>query len=115
RAAAARAAVPRAPGRRAGGIPVRSLAARKTFGRRDVAPAGPRDHAGLLHPHFELVLLAVERGGIEADRVEAVQLLDDARERRPQVVGLLQLEIAAAGFLRQLLQPAVRARALHPS
>src|SRR6185436_3391812 len=99
---------------RASGIAVRSLAARQAFGRRHVAPARPRRHAGLLHLHVELVLLTVERGGIEADRVEAVQLLNDARERRPQVVGLLQLEIAAAGFLGQLFQPTIRTRALHP-
>ena len=68
---------------------------------------------GCLHPHFELVLLAVEQRRREAERVEAVQLLGHARERRRQLVGLLQLEIAAAGFVGQLAQPAVRTRALH--
>ena len=68
---------------------------------------------GRLHAHLELVLLAVEHRRREAERVQAVQLLRDARERRRQLVGLLQLEVAAAGFVGQLAQPAVRPRALH--
>ena len=64
--------------------------------------------ASRLHPHLELVLLTVEHRRCETQRVEAVQLLGHARERRRQVVGLLQLEIAAAGFFGELAQPAVR-------
>jgi len=54
---------------------------------------------------------AALRRWIEADRVEAVQLLHHARERGPELVGHLQLEVAAAGFLRELLQPAIGPRA----
>ena len=68
---------------------------RSSCGRAGVRP-------GALHPHFELVHLAVEHLGREAEHVLAVQLLRDARERRPELVLLLQQEEAAAGFLREL-------------
>ena len=58
--------------------------------------------------------LAVELLGFEAEHVLAVELLRDARERRRQIGGFLQLEVAAAGFVGQLLQPAVGLAPHHP-
>src|SRR6185436_4035774 len=80
---------------------------RQAIGGRDVGPAGARDLAGLLHPQFELVLLAVERRRREPDRVEAVQLLRDAGKGGRELVGLLQLEVAAAGLLGDFLQRSI--------
>ena len=61
------------------------------------------------------MLLAVEHRRRESECIEAVQLLRDARERRTKIVGLLQLEIPAAGFICELAQAAVGARPLHSS
>ena len=52
--------------------------------------------------------LAVLDARGEADDILAVKLLRDPRECRAQVVGVLQLEIPAAGFLGEGLEPAVR-------
>ena len=49
---------------------------------------------------------AVELLRLEAEHVLAVQLLRDARERRCEVRCLLQLEVAAAGFVGDLPQAA---------
>ena len=40
-------------------------------GRREIAPARPHRHSRLRHLHFELVHLAVERGGSKPDQVLA--------------------------------------------
>ena len=48
--------------------------------------------------------LAVQHLRREAKQVLAVELLRDARERGSELLGLLQLEVAAAGFLRESLQ-----------
>ena len=77
---------------------------------RQVAAPRPRRHARLLHAYRQLVDLAVELGRREADHVLAVQLLRDPREGRREVGGLLQLEVAAAGLVGDLPQPAVRLR-----
>ena len=47
---------------------------------RDVGLARPRRHPRLLEPHLELVLLVVHHRRGEAEGVERVQLLGDARE-----------------------------------
>src|SRR6185437_12312005 len=86
---------------------------RRRAGRRDVALPRAGGHPALLHTHVELVHLAVERLGREAQDVLAVQLLRDARERLAEIGGSLQLEVAAAGLLRKLLQAAIRLAA-HP-
>src|SRR5688572_2797657 len=100
------AARPRAPDRRAAGTPARSLSGEPVF-RCDVAPAATRRGAGGFHPQLELVFLAVENGGREPERVQAMQFLRDARERGCEVVRFLQLEIAAAGLVGQLAQAPV--------
>src|SRR5687767_254764 len=80
--------------------------------RGDVALARPGLHSGLLQLHFELVHLAVEDGGGEAEHVLAVELLGNAGEGRAELVLLLQQVEPAAGLLRQLLEAAIRRRAL---
>ena len=75
-------------------------------GRREIALTRPDRHARLVHLHVEFVHLAVERDRGEADQVLAAQLLRDAGERRREVRRLGQLEIAAAGFIRNLAQVA---------
>ena len=43
----------------------------RAFGRRDVAAAASRFQSRLFEPHFQLMDLAVERGGAEADQILA--------------------------------------------
>ena len=50
---------------------------------RDVVLARAHLQAGLLHLHLELVRLAIEIRGLEAERVLAVQFVGDAREGAP--------------------------------
>ncbi len=54
---------------------------------------------GLPDPDLGLVELAVLDARCKTDDILAVKLLRDPRERRAQVVGVLQLEIPAGGFL----------------
>src|SRR3954451_21511415 len=81
--------------------------ARLTRCREEALPS-PCRHPGLLHPDRELVHFAVRLLGFEAKHVLAVQLLCDPREGVPELARLLQLEVAAAGLVRELSQRAVR-------
>ena len=66
-------------------------------------------------PHVDLVHFAVEIGRRESEHVLAVQLVGHARERRTEVGGVLELEIAAAGLFGEPSQSAVRAYGARPS
>ena len=79
-------------------------------GRREIALTRPHGHPRLRHPHFELVHLVVQRDRRKPNQVLTAQLLRHARERRREVRGLQQLEVAAAGFVRNLAQVARRPR-----
>src|SRR5689334_6476579 len=78
----------------------------RLIGRSKVALTRPHRHPRLVDLEFELVDFAVEGRGRKADQVLAAQLLRDARERRGQVGGLRQLEVTAAGLIRNLAQVA---------
>ena len=87
-----------------------TLPVARLVGRREITPARPHRHPRPLHLHFELVHLAVERDGCKPDQVLTAQLLRDARERRRELRRLQQLEVAAAGLVRDLAQIARRPR-----
>src|SRR5258705_1692940 len=67
--------------------------------RSKVTLARPDGHPRTVNLHFELVDLAVQSGWRKANQVLAAQFLRHARERRRQVLRLLQLEVAATGFI----------------
>ena len=79
----------------------------------DVAVARAGRHSRLLEAHLELVHLAVELLGLEAEHILMVQLVGDAAERGRQIVGGRQLEVAAAAFRRELLE--ARIGPIHPA
>src|SRR5690606_30031139 len=84
----------------------RRLFARPGFRlRREVALSRPRVQAWFLQLHLELVDLAVEDRGGEAQDILAVQLLGDARKGGTQFVCLLQQEEPAARLPASFFRP----------
>src|SRR5258708_124944 len=81
---------------------------------RHVTFPRPRSPSRLLHSYAELVHLAIQLLGLEPEYVLAVEFLGDPRKRRTEIGGFLEFEITAAGFVRELLQPAVRFASHHP-
>src|SRR4026208_1755210 len=73
-------------------------------GRREIALARPHGHPKLVHLQFELVDLAVERRRRKSDQILAAEFLRDARERWREVRRLRQLEVTAAGLIRNPAQ-----------
>src|SRR4029079_8020179 len=92
----------------------RSGLLRRSIRGGQIALPRPRRHSRLLYAYGELVYAVIELLRREAEHVLTVQLLRDAREGRREVAGFLQLEIAAAGFVRDPLQAAIRLAADHP-
>ena len=70
-----------------------------SIGKGDVALSGAGVQTRALQPHFQAMRLAVEGAGCKSEQVLASQLLRDPRKGRRKLVGFLQFEIPAAGFV----------------
>src|SRR5262245_56498897 len=81
---------------------------RRLVGRGEIAAASPDRQARLLHSDRQLVNLAIEDGRLERQGVLTVQLLRDLGECRGELRVLFQFEVAAAGFVGDLLETTVR-------
>src|SRR2546426_12173087 len=80
-------------------ITTRPMSRLRTTGRFGGEVALPRAgaHVGPRHAHGEIVHLAVEPFGCEAERVLVMKLVGDARERQRKISGRCQLERPATG------------------
>src|SRR3954464_5738424 len=75
--------------------------------RRNVTPLPSRLQSFLIEPDVDLVDLAVACGRRISQQVLAVQLVDDMREGGQQVLAVADLDVAAAGLLRDAGQPGI--------
>ena len=73
-----------------------------------VAAPGPCPYATLFDADLELVDLAIAHARCETEHILTVEFLGDSGERGTEVIGIIELEVAPAGFFGESLKTAIR-------